>query len=852
MTSNCPLNQSGMVTCNASGSTAENIIATHDKLSQLSVACKNSPGDCVVAGPLDVLVDFAGICSKLNIKTKKLSVSHGFHSSAMDPIVKPLQELGRSIAWSTPSIPVASNVHGRFFSVQDFQGSYFALHARKPVQFEETIRALQAQGIFDGAMCREIGPHPITLPMLRKNLLGSSRTFVPTLQRDLQAWTTTSAALNQIFLTADDTDWREVFNGSGARMANTPGYPLNPSSFGIPYQEKSCSIVSQELDSNPFQETGLRLLPWLLTSKSGENTLVFETSTKILGPLISGHNVGGICICPASLFHEIVLEAAQVGFVPSESQVLTVYNMAFPKPLIYGPADGPRPVHVKICKIKPVFNTGDIAEIEVIISTIGKETQRTLCCSAVAAVRVKQELEKRLVKDAAIVKRQSRHLLNSNSLNNTFRTKLLYETIFTRVVSYSSEYQTLKMLSVSESDLEGIGIFQMPSSSNTDGYITPPVFTDTLLHAAGFVANLTISPEEICICGHVESIEILYDRLDYSDPFTIYCSLVDIIKGTVLADAFAIDKAGMAVAVIRGMEFKRLRLQAFQRMLMHTGPVPKLETARTHVMRANIPEIEALDTPAFSGIGTATPSTSQDSHLDTKSTFVRIISEVYGSTERLDMDQSLEHLGIDSLMQIEITAKLNQAFPRCPIDYDLLFKCETLQALQDNLVSMIDTEHGKTEPRPPIKAPNESPAIPTSTFARGAIDEAMVRLADGAPESKALEPTSTNPTILHTATGPQTPLCLIHDGSGQSSMYRQIRFPDRNVIGFHDPDFFRPSLQTSSIEQMASRYIAALSPSETPCLILGGLCPQAPLFHKSPAPFQASHSFHSRKVRSPC
>lgn len=171
---------------------------------------------------------------------------------------------------------------------------------------------------------------------------------------------------------------------------------------------------------------------------------------------------------------------------------------------------------------------------------------------------------------------------------------------------------------------------------------------------------------------------MLYDRTDCRDSFTVYCSLVDVIKATILADAFAIKRAGVAVAVIRGMEFKRLRLHMFQRMLKRTGPVPKQEAKKTQGMPENIRESETCDTPGFLGTGIITHSTSQDSHLDTKGTFIRAIGEVYGSADRLDMKQSSEHLGIDSLMQIKVTAKPNHALPRLPIDYDLLFEGKTL------------------------------------------------------------------------------------------------------------------------------------------------------------------------------
>ncbi|KAL9583818.1 MAG: hypothetical protein Q9212_002491 [Teloschistes hypoglaucus] len=830
MTTRCVLNQSGMVACAASSSTAETIFADHEHMSQLSVACKNSLGDCVVAGPLDALAEFSAACGLSGIKTKKLSVPFGFHSQAMDPIIPSLEDLGKSVTWSPPSIPVASNVYGRFFGTHDFQSSYFALHARRPVLFADIIQACQAQGVFDNAMCIELGPQPITLPVLKKSLPENTCAFVSTLQRDRKAWATLSAALNQISLIAEDVNWREVFDGTGGKLTDVPGHPLQPTAFAIPYQETSREVVEQEPTPGPYKETGLRLLPKLLTSQSSDNRAVFETTTSILGPLISGHNVGGICICPASLFHELVLEASQVTLIPEGSRILAVYNMAFSKPLIYEPAQGPRPVHVSVTKVNLASNTG-VAEIEVTVKSVDKGSEETLCCSAVASIKTPQELEHRFLKDTAVVRRQSRHLLNSNSLSNTFRTKLLYETIFTRVVAYSADYRTIKSLSVLESDLEAIGSFQLPMGSATDGYIAPPVFTDTLLHAAGFVANLTVPSEEICICSQVESIEMLYDNIDYTDTFTVYCSLVDIIKGTILADAFAINTAGKVVAVIRGMDFKRLRLASFRRMLNDTGPSPKREVEN---IKERLPSLRLNDfpaTPIFSttgtttAIGAVTPSHTPDSHLQLTSTFLRILNDVYGSAEgQLDMDQPLEALGIDSMMQIEIVAKLNQVFPGANIDHDLLFECETLQAVEDQFLSLVDPQPRTVPMKTPLKSPGENPFSATAMSAQATLDDAARKLEEHLipPRFGLLNFTPSRPSMLHISATPQTPLCLIHDGSGQSSMYRQICTPDRSILAFADPDFHSPALQTTSVEQMASRYIASLSPSDTPSLIIGG------------------------------
>lgn len=106
-------------------------------------------------------------------------------------------------------------------------------------------------------------------------------------------------------------------------------------------------------------------------------------------------------------------------------------------------------------------------------------------------------------------------------------------------------------------DLEAIGMFKVPSVP-PDNFLTHPVFTNTLLHAAGFVANLAIGADEVGICADVEAIEIAYHDVDYSQPFKVYCSLLK-IKGAILGEDVALNSAGRVVAVARGMEFKRLR-----------------------------------------------------------------------------------------------------------------------------------------------------------------------------------------------------------------------------------------------------------------------------------------------------
>ena len=82
---------------------------------------------------------------------------------------------------------------------------------------------------------------------------------------------------------------------------------------------------------------------------------------------------------------------------------------------------------------------------------------------------------------------------------------------------------------------------------------------------------------------------------------------------------------------------------------------------------------------------------------------------------------------------------------------------------------------------------------------------------------------SDNPTILQISDNQlATPLFCFHDGSGQGSVYVRIGDVGRTVYAFSDPDFATDNLRPVTLGQMASRYAATISKSDTPSVILGG------------------------------
>ncbi len=123
---------------------------------QVSIAAINSPGLCVVSGPIPEIEKLEKTLTERNVMSRRLHTSHAFHSPMMDPVVVPFTEVVKKIKLKPTAIPYVSGVSGQWVTTeQTLDPRYWATHLREPVRFADGLTSL---GTLQNSVLLEVGP----------------------------------------------------------------------------------------------------------------------------------------------------------------------------------------------------------------------------------------------------------------------------------------------------------------------------------------------------------------------------------------------------------------------------------------------------------------------------------------------------------------------------------------------------------------------------------------------------------------------------------------------------------------------------------------------------------------------
>nr|WP_051838224.1 type I polyketide synthase [Streptomyces sp. NRRL WC-3742] len=124
----------------------------------LGLAAVNGPASTVVSGDAAAVAELDRELTGLGLRTRRLRVSHAFHSAHLDPVLERFHAEAQRITYRAPGLPVISNLTGETADPQRIAGPrYWTEQIRATVRFAQGVRTLRDRHGVTAYL--ELGPH---------------------------------------------------------------------------------------------------------------------------------------------------------------------------------------------------------------------------------------------------------------------------------------------------------------------------------------------------------------------------------------------------------------------------------------------------------------------------------------------------------------------------------------------------------------------------------------------------------------------------------------------------------------------------------------------------------------------
>ncbi len=259
--------------------------------SRVSIAALNAPQSLVLAGYRPELEQLTNRLRSEGIRVQPLTVSHGFHSPQMDPMLDEFGARGAAVDWQAPRVTLISSVTGQPVQAADFRDpEYWRRQVRQPVRFQAAMETLGAQGY---SVFVEIGPGTTLLGLGRQTIGGQDRLWTAGAN-----WRQMLESLAKLYARGAEVDWAAFDAPYGRRRVSLPAYPFERQRYWIEAPRPGRD------GAHPMLETRVPSAVPIFEGRLHANAF----------PFLAEHRVGGTPVAPAAVYLELALAAAKQAF----------------------------------------------------------------------------------------------------------------------------------------------------------------------------------------------------------------------------------------------------------------------------------------------------------------------------------------------------------------------------------------------------------------------------------------------------------------------------------------------------------------------------------------------------------
>ncbi|MEW2065348.1 type I polyketide synthase, partial [Streptomyces sp. NPDC007002] len=293
--------------------------------SAVGLAAVNGPASTVISGDAAAVDEIAAVLAARGRKTRRLRVSHAFHSPLMEPMLAEFREAAARIVPGEATIPVISDLTGEpATSEQLGSPDYWVEHVRGTVRFQDGVRHLERDGV---TAFLELGPDGSLTALGQDCLAGTagatppaegtdtaaladSPLLLPLLRKDRPEAPAAATALARLHVAGVPVDWSAVHSGGPSRpVADLPTYAFQRGSYWL-----AAGPAAADLPAAGFRTVDHPLLGAGTELAESDGFLFTGRFSVRSHPWLADHGVYEGVLFPATAFLELAVRAGdQVG-----------------------------------------------------------------------------------------------------------------------------------------------------------------------------------------------------------------------------------------------------------------------------------------------------------------------------------------------------------------------------------------------------------------------------------------------------------------------------------------------------------------------------------------------------------
>ncbi|WP_425424686.1 SDR family NAD(P)-dependent oxidoreductase, partial [Streptomyces phaeochromogenes] len=278
--------------------TEDEVAAVLEGLERVAIAAVNGPDAVVISGEEAVVAQAAARFEH----TRRLRVSHAFHSPLMEPMLAAFREVAAKVTFHPPVIPLVSNLTGTLADPKELcTPDYWVRHVREAVRFGDGMQALRDAGV---GTFLEIGPDATLTALADQD--GDT---VSALRRDRPETAQLLRALGDLHTRGVPITWPALFKDQPTHPIDLPTYPFQHKHYWMHATQDTVDVQQAGLETAEHP-----LLSAAVALADSEGVVFTGRISTRTHPWLADHEVMGTALFPGTGFVELAIRAGdEVG-----------------------------------------------------------------------------------------------------------------------------------------------------------------------------------------------------------------------------------------------------------------------------------------------------------------------------------------------------------------------------------------------------------------------------------------------------------------------------------------------------------------------------------------------------------